>query len=69
MNLSKNVNTQLLSGRFNPASGENVDFKRPNDYISNRTSEGDISATTASSNITGKATGTVQENHCCVTFG
>ncbi len=59
--LSKNVNTQLLKGRFDPASGENVDFKRPNDYISNRTSEGDISATTASSIITGKATGTVQD--------
>lgn len=58
--LSKNVNTQLLQGRFNPASGENVDFKRPTDYVSNRTSDGDISATTASSIITGKATGTVQ---------
>lgn len=59
--LSKNVNTQLLSGRFSPGSGENVDFKRPNDYTSNRTSDGDISATTASSIITGKATGTVQD--------
>lgn len=58
--LSKNVDTQLLQGRFNPASGENVDFKRPNDYISQRTSDGDISSTTASSIITGKATGTVQ---------
>jgi len=59
--LSKNVNTQLLSGRFNPDSGENVDFKRPTDYISQRTSDGDVSATTASSIITGKATGTVQD--------
>ena len=59
--LSKNVNTQLLSGQFNPSSGENVDFKRPTDYTTNRTSGGDISATTADSIITGKATGTVQD--------
>lgn len=59
--LSKNVDTQLLQGRFDPSSGENVDFKRPTDYISQRTSDGDISATTASSIITGKATGTVQD--------
>lgn len=58
--LSKNVNTQLLSGRYNPESGDTVDFKRPTDYISQRTAGGDISATTASSIITGKATGTVQ---------
>ncbi len=58
--LSKNVDTQLLKGQFDPASGANVDFKRPNDYISQRTSDGDISGTTASSIITGKATGTVQ---------
>lgn len=59
--LSKNVNTQLLSGKFDPNSGENVDFKRPTDYITQRTSDGDISGTTASSIITGKATGTVQD--------
>lgn len=59
--LSKNVNTQLLKGQFNANSGENVDFRRPTDYISNRTSDGDISLTTASSIVTGKATGTVQD--------
>jgi hypothetical protein len=59
--LSKNVDTQRLSGQFDPNSGENVDFRRPTDYISQRTSDGDISATTASSIITGKATGTVQD--------
>lgn len=58
--LSKNVNTQLLDGKFNPSSGENVDFKRPTDFVTKRTSDGDISATTATSIITGKATGTVQ---------
>lgn len=59
--LSKNVDTQLLRGRFNPASGENVDFKRPTDYRSVRTPKGDITAETPSDIITGKATGTVQD--------
>ena len=59
--LSKNVNTQLLAGRFNPASGENVDFKRPTDYSSVRTSNGDVSGETVNDIITGKATGTVQD--------
>lgn len=59
--LSKNVDTQMLDGQFDPNSGENVDFKRPTDYITRRTSDGDISSTTASDIITGKATGTVQD--------
>jgi hypothetical protein len=59
--LSKNVDTQLLSGQFNANSGDNVDFKRPTDFTSTRTSDGDISATTADPIITGKATGTVQD--------
>ena len=44
--LTKTVNTQLLSGKFNPSSGSNVDFKRPHDYNSIRTSGGDISSST-----------------------
>jgi len=59
--LSKNVDTQLLQGRFNPDSGTTVDFKRPTDYVSKRTSDGDISGGTRSDIITGKATGTVQD--------
>ncbi len=58
--LSKAVNTQLLEGKFNPSTGENYDFKRPTDYITQETSDGDISSTTASDIIRGKATGTVQ---------
>jgi len=38
--LSKNVNTQLLAGRFDPDTGANVDFKRPTDYTTKRTSAG-----------------------------
>ena len=59
--LTKTVNTQLLSGKFNPSSGSNVDFKRPHDYNSIRTSGGDISSSTKSDIIAGKATGTVQD--------
>lgn len=58
--LSKNVNTQLLAGRFNPASGANVDFKRPTDYVTSRSSTGDVTGT-ANDITTGKATGTVQD--------
>ena len=59
--LSKNVDTQLLANQFNPSTGANVDFKRPTDYVSVRTSNGDVSSATASDIITGKATGTVQD--------
>lgn len=59
--LTKAVDTQLLSGKFSPKSGSTVDFKRPHDYNSLRTSGGDISGETKSDIISGKATGTVQE--------
>ena len=58
--LSKNVNTQLLQGKFNPSTGDKVDFKRPTDYVSVRTATGDVSGKTVDPIITGKATGTVQ---------
>ena len=59
--MSKNVNTSLLSNAFNPSTGDTVDYKRPTDYKSSRTSNGDISATTASPVITGKASAVVQD--------
>jgi len=59
--LSKNVDTQLLKNVFNPSTGDTVDFKRPTDYKSSRTSDGDVSAGTAESIITGKASGVVQD--------
>jgi hypothetical protein len=58
--LTKTVDTQLLSNKFNPSSGANVDFKRPHDYNTIRTAGGDISSSTKSDIIAGKATGTVQ---------
>ena len=59
--VTKTVNTQLLSGKFNPSTGTKVDFKRPHDYNTIRTSGGDISGSTKSNIIAGKATGTVQD--------
>lgn len=58
--LSKNVDTQLLSGRFDPSSGTTVDFKRPTDYRTNRDATGDATGF-VDDIITGKATGTVQD--------
>ena len=60
--LSKNVDTQLLEGKFSKAdTGDTVDFKRPTDYVSVRTGQGDITSSTASSIITGKASGVIQD--------
>lgn len=59
--LTKNVDTQLLAGKFNPSTGDTVDFKRPTDYKSVRSSNGDVSGETASNIITGKASGVVQD--------
>jgi hypothetical protein len=59
--LSKNVDTQLMAGKFNPASGTQVDVKRPTDYKSVRTATGDVSGSGKSDIITGKATATVQD--------
>lgn len=59
--MSKNVNTQLLDGRFAPDTGDTVDFKRPTDYASKRTPSGDISGGTRSDIVTGKASGVVQD--------
>lgn len=58
--VTKTINTQLLSGKFNPSSGTTVDFKRPHDYRVSRTSDGDLTSETKSDILSGKATGTVQ---------
>jgi hypothetical protein len=60
--LSKNVDTQLLAGKFAPNTGDTVDFKRPTDYVSRRTATGDVSSGALKSDIiTGKASGVVQD--------
>jgi len=59
--LSKNVDTQLFQGRFNPSTGDTVDVKRPTDYVSSRTPTGDITSAVKSDIITGKASAVVQD--------
>jgi hypothetical protein len=58
--LSKEVNTQLFQGAFNPNTGDTIDVKRPTDYKSTRTASGDISGNKKDI-ITGKASATVQD--------
>lgn len=59
--VTKTVDTQLFTGKFNPASGSTVDIKRPHDYTTIRTSGGDVSGETKDDIIAGKATATVQD--------
>lgn len=58
--LSKNVNTQMLDGKFDPSTGTSVFFKRPTDYTSFRNATGDLTSSTADDIIAGKAEGVVQ---------
>ena len=58
--LSKTVNTQLYKGKFKDDTGAQIDIKRAHDYNAIRTSDGDISGSTKSDIISGKATATVQ---------
>lgn len=60
--ITKLVNTQLLEGKFDDRmSGTQTDFRRPRDFVTTRTSDGDISGNTAGGITAGKATGTVQD--------
>lgn len=59
--LSKTVNTQQFAGEFTPASGDNVDIKRPHQYKAKRTTTGDISTASTNTILSGKATATVQD--------
>lgn len=59
--LCKAVDTQLIQGDFTPSSGGTVSVKRPHDYNAIRTAGGDISGSTKSDIISGKATATVQD--------
>jgi hypothetical protein len=59
--LSKNINTQMFAGSFDVNSGENVDVKRPTDWLVSETTDGDLTSETESVYQTGKATATVQD--------
>lgn len=60
--ISKAVDTQMLNaeGIDQPENGGSISFQRPMQFKSSSTANGDISATTASDIVYGKATGTVQ---------
>jgi hypothetical protein len=58
--LSKNVNTQLLSGVYDPNSGDVVSFKRPTDFTAVENATGDLTGVTPDDIIAGKASGVVQ---------
>lgn len=58
--LSKSVNTQLYAGKFTDSAGANIDIKRAHDYNAIETATGDISSSTKSDILSGKATATVQ---------
>lgn len=60
-NLSKNVDTQLLDGKFDPSTGDTIFFKRPTDYTSHRNPTGDLTGNNPSDIVTGKAAGVVQD--------
>jgi len=66
--LSRTVNTTMFKGEFTPRSGENVDVKRPHQYLAVRTAGGDISAAGTNDITSGKATCTVQ-NYITVPIG
>jgi hypothetical protein len=59
--VTKTIDTQTFKGEFTPASGDNVDIKRPHQYKAKRTDTGDISALNSNDIISGKATATVQQ--------
>lgn len=59
--LTKNVNTQLFAGAFNGSTGDTIDVKRPTDYVSVRTANGDLTSESPSDIITGKASAVVQD--------
>jgi len=59
--LSKNVDTQMFQGKFDGSTGDTIDVKRPTDYRTVRTSNGDVSGETKSDIVTGKASAVVQD--------
>lgn len=59
--LSKTVNSQVFQGEFTPQFGDTIYIKRAHRYNAIRTTAGDISSSTKSDIISGKAAATVQD--------
>lgn len=58
--MCKTVDRAILDGKVNEKTGGTVSVKRPHQYNSLRTAGGDISSSTKSNILSGKATGDVQ---------
>lgn len=63
--LVKTVDRQLIQGEINPNTGDTVYLKRPHQFASTRTADGDISATTTQNLISGKIPAKIS-NYCTV---
>ena len=59
--LSETVDRQLLRGVINPNTGSSVQFKRPHQYRSERTTNGDMTGKTASEIISATATANISD--------
>jgi hypothetical protein len=59
--VSKTVNRDIFKGQFNPSSGDQVWVKRPHQYVTERTSNGDVTGTTKNQLTSGQAPATVQD--------
>jgi len=59
--LAKSIDRQLLQGKINKDTGSTVQFKRPHQYVSERTSRGDVTGSTANQFTSATATGIVSD--------
>lgn len=59
--LTKTVNRQILSGKINNTTGDTVQVKRPHQFKTEKTKNGDLSGKTPSSLVSATATATVDE--------
>ena len=66
--LAETVNRELLRGVIDPSTGDTVQLKRPHQYRSERTTDGDMTSKTQSEIVSATATATVS-NYITVFIG
>lgn len=59
--VTKTVNRDIFAGKFAPDSGDTVWVKRPHQYVTERTPDGDVSGTVKNQLTSGQAPATVQD--------
>lgn len=57
--ISKSIDRQLLKGEINPSTGSSIQFKRPHQYVTERTTDGDVTGTTKNQLTSATATGAI----------